>query len=116
MYDALLGRDGFRKGMDLYFDRHDGQAVTCDDFRFAMADATGKARHAEGDTWPWMPTTCQLLTLEALTSYRSSGAPPSPQQAESPATSGDPSLLLLLPSPPLLPLPSPPKASSRRTC
>ena len=42
MYDALLGRDGFRKGMDLYFDRHDGQAVTCDDFRFAMADATGK--------------------------------------------------------------------------
>ena len=39
MYDALLGRDGFRKGMDLYFDRHDGQAVTCDDFRFAMADA-----------------------------------------------------------------------------
>jgi len=42
MYDTLLGRDGFRKGMDLYFDRHDGQAVTCDDFRFAMADATGR--------------------------------------------------------------------------
>ena len=42
MYDALLGRDGFRKGMDLYFERHDGQAVTCDDFRFAMADASGR--------------------------------------------------------------------------
>lgn len=28
-----------RKGMDLYFKRHDGQAVTCDDFRNAMADA-----------------------------------------------------------------------------
>ena len=42
MYEALLGRDGFRKGMDLYFDRHDGQAVTCDDFRFAMADASGR--------------------------------------------------------------------------
>ncbi len=42
MYDALLGQDGFRKGMDLYFDRHDGQAVTCDDFRFAMADANGR--------------------------------------------------------------------------
>ena len=41
MYEALLGRDGFRKGMDLYFDRHDGQAVTCDDFRASMADATG---------------------------------------------------------------------------
>ena len=42
MYEGFLGRDGFRKGMDLYFDRHDGQAVTCDDFRFAMSDASGK--------------------------------------------------------------------------
>jgi aminopeptidase N len=39
MYLALLGRVGFRMGMDLYFERHDGQAVTCDDFRAAMADA-----------------------------------------------------------------------------
>jgi aminopeptidase N len=39
MYDTLLGRAGFRRGMDLYFQRHDGQAVTCDDFRAAMADA-----------------------------------------------------------------------------
>ena len=39
MYEALLGREGFRRGMDLYFERHDGQAVTCDDFRAAMADA-----------------------------------------------------------------------------
>lgn len=39
MYQTLLGRDGFRKGMDLYFERHDGQAVECDDFRAAMADA-----------------------------------------------------------------------------
>ncbi len=42
MYEALLGREGFRRGMDLYFDRHDGQAVTCDDFRSAMADANGR--------------------------------------------------------------------------
>ena len=41
MYQTLLGRDGFRKGMDLYFERHDGQAVTCDDFLAAMADANG---------------------------------------------------------------------------
>lgn len=41
MYESLLGVDGFRKGMDLYFERHDGQAVTCDDFRAAMADANG---------------------------------------------------------------------------
>ncbi|MBT7614566.1 MAG: DUF3458 domain-containing protein, partial [Rhodospirillaceae bacterium] len=39
MMERLLGRDGFRKGMDLYFERHDGQAVTCDDFVAAMADA-----------------------------------------------------------------------------
>ena len=31
-----------RKGMDLYFKRHDGQAVTCDDFRNAMADANDR--------------------------------------------------------------------------
>ena len=42
MYHTLLGAEGFRKGMDLYFERHDGQAVTCDDFRAAMADASGK--------------------------------------------------------------------------
>ncbi|HTR08043.1 MAG TPA: aminopeptidase N [Paraburkholderia sp.] len=42
MYQTLLGRDGFRKGMDLYFQRHDGHAVTCDDFRLAMADANGR--------------------------------------------------------------------------
>lgn len=39
MVQTLLGRDGFRKGMDLYFERHDGSAVTCDDFIAAMADA-----------------------------------------------------------------------------
>ena len=42
MYQTLLGRDGFRKGMDLYFARHDEQAVTCDDFRHAMADSSGR--------------------------------------------------------------------------
>ncbi|WP_225032261.1 aminopeptidase N [Paraburkholderia sp. XV] len=42
MYQTLLGRDGFRKGMDLYFQRHDGSAATCDDFRAAMADANGR--------------------------------------------------------------------------
>ena len=42
MQQTLLGREGFRKGMDLYFKRHDGQAVTCDDFVAAMADANQK--------------------------------------------------------------------------
>jgi len=50
MYQTLLGREGFRKGMDLYFARHDGQAVTCDDFRAAMADANGRDR-AQFERW-----------------------------------------------------------------
>ncbi|MGD8384022.1 MAG: aminopeptidase N, partial [Lysobacterales bacterium] len=39
MLHTLLGEDGFQKGMRLYFQRHDGQAVTCDDFVAAMAAA-----------------------------------------------------------------------------
>jgi len=41
MIHCLLGAENFRKGMDLYFERHDGQAVTTDDFRQAMQDASG---------------------------------------------------------------------------
>ena len=39
LYNTLLGQDGFRKGMDLYFERHDGQAVTTEDFLAAMSNA-----------------------------------------------------------------------------
>ncbi len=39
MMQTLVGRSGFAKGMQLYFERHDGQAVTCDDFAQAQADA-----------------------------------------------------------------------------
>ena len=39
MMHTLVGREGFAKGMKLYFERHDGQAVTCDDFASAIADA-----------------------------------------------------------------------------
>jgi aminopeptidase N len=42
MIETQLGKDGFRKGMDLYFKRHDGKAVTIEDFVAAMADANGK--------------------------------------------------------------------------
>jgi aminopeptidase N len=41
MYHTLLGEEGFQKGMQLYFQRHDHEAVTCDDFLAAMADANG---------------------------------------------------------------------------
>lgn len=39
MLQTMFGQAGFQKGMRLYFDRHDGQAITCDDFIAAMADA-----------------------------------------------------------------------------
>ena len=41
MLKAILGPEGFRAGTDLYFDRHDGQAATCEDFVVALEDATG---------------------------------------------------------------------------
>ena len=59
MVQTLLGRDGFRKGMDLYFARHDGQAVTCDDFRAAMADSNGRDLRQFG-RWYSQPGTPQL--------------------------------------------------------
>ena len=41
MIHTLLGTEGFRRGVDLYFQRHDGQAVTTDDFVLAMQDSSG---------------------------------------------------------------------------
>ncbi|MGE0873445.1 MAG: aminopeptidase N [Burkholderiales bacterium] len=41
MQHTLLGEENFQAGMKLYFERHDGQAVTCDDFVQAMQDASG---------------------------------------------------------------------------
>ncbi|HWV18979.1 MAG TPA: aminopeptidase N [Rhodocyclaceae bacterium] len=61
MMETLIGKAGFRKGMDLYFERHDGQAVTCDDFFAAMRDASG------GDASP--------LTPQFLRWYEQAGTP-----------------------------------------
>ncbi|MBU3738481.1 MAG: aminopeptidase N [Rhodoferax sp.] len=50
MMQTLVGREGFARGLALYFGRHDGQAVTCDDFAQAIADAnpdSALARHLE---------------------------------------------------------------------
>ncbi|MCE7795183.1 aminopeptidase N [Sphingobium sufflavum] len=41
MIALILGDAAFRKGTDLYFDRHDGEAATCEDFVKAMEDASG---------------------------------------------------------------------------
>ncbi|MCK5803100.1 MAG: DUF3458 domain-containing protein, partial [Lentisphaeria bacterium] len=43
MLQTLLGHDGFRRGMALYFERHDGSAVTCEDFLQAMEQANDVA-------------------------------------------------------------------------
>lgn len=42
MLHTLLGAEGFRQGSDAYFDRHDGQAVTCEDFVAALEDSSGR--------------------------------------------------------------------------
>jgi aminopeptidase N len=88
MIHTLIGAEAFRKGMDLYFQRHDGQAVTCEDFVAAMADASGRDLtqfmrwyHQAGTpelkvTRHWDPTR-GALTLEVAQS-----TPPTPGQAE----------------------------------
>jgi aminopeptidase N len=47
MMQTLVGRGGFAKGMTLYFERHDGHAVTCDDFAQAIADANPESKLAQ---------------------------------------------------------------------
>lgn len=67
MYQTLLGEGGFRKGMDLYFERHDGQAVSCDDFRAAMADAN----NVDLDQFErWYLQVRDTVTIHRLTPWR----------------------------------------------
>ncbi|MBX3588433.1 MAG: aminopeptidase N [Ramlibacter sp.] len=47
MMQTLVGQAGFAKGMTLYFERHDGHAVTCDDFAQAIADANPGSQLAQ---------------------------------------------------------------------
>eukprot|EP00250_Pteridium_aquilinum_P001960 c12173_g1_i1 orf=266-3235(+) len=87
MYQTLLSKEGFRKGMDLYFERHDGQAVTCDDFYAAMRDANS-ANLANFALW-YSQSGTPVLTVD--TSYN-----PAAQtfqikcRQEVPATPGQP--------------------------
>src|SRR6185295_11615547 len=86
MYATLLGKDGFRRGMDLYFKRHDGQAVTCDDFRAAMADANG-VDLAQFDRWYAQAGTPEVevravhdLASRTYTLHLRQSCPPTPGQ------------------------------------
>jgi aminopeptidase N len=86
MIHTLVGSTGFRRGMDLYFQRHDGQAVTCDDFVAAMADANGidlqqfKRWYSQAGTpvvdvqWEWNEKTA------AINLKISQSCPPTPGQ------------------------------------
>src|SRR4029078_5440021 len=47
MMQTLVGREGFAKGLAEYFHRHDGHAVTCDDFAQAIADANPDSKLAQ---------------------------------------------------------------------
>ncbi|CDJ37163.1 aminopeptidase N, putative [Eimeria tenella] len=64
IYHTLLGTPGFRKGMDLYFQRHDNQAATCDDFRAAMADSNG-VNLDQMERWYTQAGTPRLEVLKA---------------------------------------------------
>jgi aminopeptidase N len=65
MLQTLLGRDGFRRGTDLYFSRHDGQAVTCEDFVRALEDANG-VRLEQFRLWYSLAGTPVLVVREAF--------------------------------------------------
>ncbi|BAN47777.1 aminopeptidase N [Metapseudomonas resinovorans] len=88
MIHTLLGAEGFRKGTDLYFERHDGQAVTCDDFIKAMEDANG-VDLTQFKRWYSQAGTPRLAVTEAFDpaartytlSFRQS-CPATPGQAE----------------------------------
>ncbi len=86
MMQTLLGPDGFRRGMDLYFQRHDGQAVTCDDFVAALADANG-ADLTQFKRWYHQAGTPELTvgdsydpTARAYTLTVRQSCPPTPGQ------------------------------------
>lgn len=86
MYQTLLGKTGFRKGMDLYFQRHDGQAVTCSDFLAAMADAN-KQDLAQFENWYSQAGTPRVKLRStydkksrSLTLSLSQSCPPTPGQ------------------------------------
>ncbi|CAM6126927.1 unnamed protein product [Calypogeia fissa] len=88
MYQTLLGKQGFRKGMDLYFQRHDGQAVTCEDFKAAMFDAnkvdypTFPLWYSQGGTPVLTVTTSYDSDAHTFTVKASQVVPPTPGQPD----------------------------------
>ena len=65
MYHTLLGQEAFRRGTDLYFDRHDGTAATTDDFAQAMSEAGGIDLN-QFKLWYEQPGTPQVEVRESF--------------------------------------------------
>ena len=86
MIRSLISKEGFRSGMDLYFERHDGQAVTTDDFVAAMADSSGRdftqfARWYNQAGTPQLDITAQYeATNKTYTLTVNQSCPPTPGQ------------------------------------
>ncbi|TAN66929.1 MAG: aminopeptidase N [Methylobacter sp.] len=87
MIHTLLGAEGFRKGSDLYFERHDGQAVTCDDFVSAMEDANSvdlsqfRRWYAQAGTPVLTVRQHYDSSTQTLTLTLNQSCPPTPGQA-----------------------------------
>ena len=86
MYRTLLGDEKFRRGTDLYFDRHDGQAATTDDFMRAMSDA-GDVDLEQFKRWYEQAGTPNLRVAEqyenqTLTLTIEQSCPPTPDQEQ----------------------------------
>jgi aminopeptidase N len=88
MIHTLLGAEAFRKGSDLYFERHDGQAVTCDDFIKAMEDASGidltqfKRWYSQGGTPRLQVAEAYDAAAQTYTLSFAQSCPPTPGQTE----------------------------------
>ncbi|MBV9757331.1 MAG: aminopeptidase N, partial [Alphaproteobacteria bacterium] len=88
MIHTLLGAEKFRKGMDLYFARHDNQAVTIEDFARAMQDASG-VDLSQFSRWYWQAGTPEInadgtydAAARRYTLTVRQSTPPTPGQAE----------------------------------
>ena len=86
MMRSMAGAERFRKGTDLYFDRHDGEAATCEDFVKAIEDGTGLDL-AQFRLWYSQAGTPQVVARlthdgDVATLTLSQSVPPTPGQAE----------------------------------
>jgi len=86
MLRTILGAEDYRRGTDLYFERHDGQAVTCEDFVKAMEDASGRdlAQFRRWYSQAGTPTVSARLSQEdgAAVLHLRQATPPTPGQPD----------------------------------